>query len=457
METLVESSTLQWELHDEPLEERIMSIFSEQWALPPSLHEKEPPRKRRRSDSVQSPLIAPQHEPKRVKIEKIFQHSTGQLALPETQRVLLLHAMKEKYRLEEKYEMPKILHPEEIIVRTDAIGLNPIDWKAPDFGFGIPQLPCISGRDFAGTVVLDAKKASRINTGDVVIGISTDYRDLRKSAFQEYVVVNEFNSCRIPKNISQTKAASLGVAFVAAALSLGICCGVDFSSLMEKNKGPDLLQIVRSLSDGVLPKDIAAECLSGINSSERPKRGDWIAFWGGSSTTAIIAAQLAKLCGLKVISIVDVEKHGSKQFGRVVDLLVDSHNPERAINIVRSVTGGKLRFGIDTIGKITASSLSETLQTTSDDTITRSHLIGLSGVPKENKEGLAYHTVPIKLFHEVQSVGESLMVWLEKLLKDSEISLPDTLVLPGGLGAINDGLDMMRRGEISGKRLVIKS
>jgi NADPH:quinone reductase-like Zn-dependent oxidoreductase len=60
------------------------------------------------------------------------------------------------------------------------------------------------------------------------MAISTDYRDSRKAAYQQYAVVSDFNAYRIPPNITVTEVAPLGVAFVAAAVALGICLRVDF-------------------------------------------------------------------------------------------------------------------------------------------------------------------------------------------------------------------------------------
>ena len=51
--------------------------------------------------------------------------------IPETQRVLLLRGPKQEYQLVDSYPVPKLASEDEILVRNLAIGLNPIDWKAP--------------------------------------------------------------------------------------------------------------------------------------------------------------------------------------------------------------------------------------------------------------------------------------------------------------------------------------
>lgn len=174
----------------------------------------------------------------------------------------------------------------------------------------------------------------------------------------------------------------------------------------------------------------------------------------GSSTTACIIAQLAKHLGLRVITVVDVAKHGAWLSNGAADLIVDSHDPERAIEIIRRVTAGKLRFGVDVVGRPTSELLQRAMQSSEEGL--KSHLVGFSGLPKVPSPGVQLHTVPIKVHHDVPAVGEAMMIWLEKLLASGKLLPPLVEILEGGLGAINDGLDRMRRGEISGRRLAVK-
>jgi NADPH:quinone reductase-like Zn-dependent oxidoreductase len=323
-----------------------------------------------------------------------------------------------------------------------------------DFGFGIPELPYIAGRDFVGTVVQESQSASRFKRGDVVFAASTDYRDLRKSAYQQFTVASNFNISRVPTIVSRERLAGIGVAFVAASLALGISLSFDFTAVRQSVRGPNLRQLLRSLDPKSIPADQRNECIQKIKDADIPKAGDWILIWGGSSTSAHIIAQLSKLIGLRVIKVVDVGKHGDRLSRRHIDLLIDGHDSSRATEIIRSVTKGNLRFAVDTIGKKTAELAQSCLQQGSDST--RSHLVGLSGLPEVATLGVQHHQLPIKVYHEVPEVGDSLMIWLEALLKEGKLSPPDTEVASGGLEGINDGLDRMRKGEISGKRLVIK-
>lgn len=264
--------------------------------------------------------------------------------------------------------------------------------------------------------------------------------------------------------------------------------GVSFEDI---EGGPDLLHIVKEIDAESLPVDIRKECLEGIAAGDRAKRGDYLVVWGGSSTCAFVTKQIARLAGLKIISVVDSRKHGlrlSSLDSIRPDLLVDSHDPDRAVEIIKSATGGSARFGFDTQGKDTAAHLLRGLASpatlasaklplvedgfkprTADKiptppstpsepstaTFQHSHLVGLTGLPKTViPKDVTLHSVPIKLFHEVAEIGEALSAWAERILASGTLVTPDVVGTVEGLGGINKGLNRLRKGEVSGGRLV---
>lgn len=183
---------------------------------------------------------------------------------------------------------------------------------------------------------------------------------------------------------------------------------------------------------------------------------------------------------LKVAVVVDQAKHGywlSQNQVLYPDLLVDSHDPERAVSILRSTLGKQARFAIDTRGRESATLLlqaitthpSTLVQKTKSPSLSppstppngtsshgqRSHLIGLTGLPKEPTDAVL-HTVPIKLFHEVPEVGGALTKWLSSLLERGKIVPPRIIDVEYGFENVNSALDRMRRGEISGGKLVVR-
>lgn len=108
----------------------------------------------------------------------------------------------------------------------------------------------------------------------------TDYRDFRKSAFQEYAVVDDFAAIRIPPEFNAPHAASVGVAFVAAAIGLGICLGLTFPG-PQKPRPLDLLNIARSQDQEDVSEDALDEVFNAISLWNRPNTGDWILIYGG--------------------------------------------------------------------------------------------------------------------------------------------------------------------------------
>ncbi|KNG87201.1 putative oxidoreductase, zinc-binding dehydrogenase family [Aspergillus nomiae NRRL 13137] len=370
-----------------------------------------------------------------------------------TQRALLLKAAREQYTLVTDHAIPSISNKDEILVKIVAIGLNPIDWKGPAFNFGIPSLPWVNGRDLAG-VVVKADKSSRVQEGDIVLVPSTDYRDIRKAAFQEYAIATHFNAARIPPTQSIHASASLGVAFVASALALGVSLGLDFSHA-SACPGPDLTEVVRRLDTDTIPVDIREECYSGLSKIEQVKPGDWIAIWGASTTTGYITLQLAKLAGLKVICVADIARHGARLVDLGADALVDRHDTQRAVDIIKGLTKGKLRYAIDIVGKDTATLLQQTLDDTIHEDGSHAHLLGLTGLPKDRSPNIIYHTVPIKLFHTSPQVGERMVSWLEDLLHSGALQLPEIIRTEGGLDNVNASLELLRQGTASGKRIVV--
>jgi NADPH:quinone reductase-like Zn-dependent oxidoreductase len=51
--------------------------------------------------------------------------------LPKVQSALKLHAIRQPYDLAEDHPVPATQHEHELLIKVEAIGLNPIDWKAP--------------------------------------------------------------------------------------------------------------------------------------------------------------------------------------------------------------------------------------------------------------------------------------------------------------------------------------
>lgn len=129
---------------------------------------------------------------------------------------------------------------------------------------------------------------------DKVFGPSTDYRDVRKAAYQEYLVTTDFNVARLPAELPVNTGAAIGVAFISALLALGVSLGFDYASIAGASEGPDVLSLLRKLNQDEIPEDVREECFEGIKDTERPQKGDWFAIWGGKFTAAVMVSILMR-------------------------------------------------------------------------------------------------------------------------------------------------------------------
>lgn len=166
-----------------------------------------------------------------------------------------------------------------------------------------------------------------------------------------------------------------------------------------------------------------------------------------------MALQLAKLAGLRVICVADVVRHGARLVDLHADVLVDRKDPARAIETIRAVTKGRLRFALDIVGKETAAHLQESLQRSSENGM--AHLVGMTGLPDVVLPAVKHHSVPIKVLHSVPLLGDATMQWLEELLITKTLQPPEISIANGGLEGINEALDTLKGGSLSGKRIVV--
>jgi len=105
---------------------------------------------------------------------------------------------------------------EEVLIRVNAAGVNPIDWKIRE-GYMkamIPYaLPMIPGWDVSGIVEATGPGATRFMKGDAVF---SNPNLARNGAYAEFIVVKESEVAAKPKSIDHLKAAGIPVAATTA-------------------------------------------------------------------------------------------------------------------------------------------------------------------------------------------------------------------------------------------------
>lgn len=98
---------------------------------------------------------------------KAHQRALTPPSTPRTNPSLLVVA-KGRYEINRSCTFPSLSHEGEVIIRSVAVGLNPIDWKSVDYGFCLPEFPWITGREMAGVVEQIGSEVTGLKVGQRV-------------------------------------------------------------------------------------------------------------------------------------------------------------------------------------------------------------------------------------------------------------------------------------------------
>ena len=105
------------------------------------------------------------------------------------------------------------LRDDYLLVRTKAVGLNPTDWKHIHY-FGDVSAGARVGCDYVGIVEeVGSKVTKSFAKGDRVCGMAhgSNQSCLEDGSFAEYIVVKGDVTIKVPDNLSDEEAATLGV------------------------------------------------------------------------------------------------------------------------------------------------------------------------------------------------------------------------------------------------------
>lgn len=117
--------------------------------------------------------------------------------------------------------MPGLDHPDLILVRLHAAGVNPVDFKMRNAGTFFPdKLPAILGCDGAGVVEAIGDNVTRFKAGDEVYFFNGGIGGPEQGNYAEYTVIHQDYAARKPSNISMTEAAGVPLVWITAYESL---------------------------------------------------------------------------------------------------------------------------------------------------------------------------------------------------------------------------------------------
>ncbi|KAJ5716612.1 chaperonin 10-like protein [Penicillium malachiteum] len=311
-----------------------------------------------------------------------------------------------------------------ILVKTEAVALNPTDWK---FVANNSVSGCLVGCDYAGVIEEvgeDVKKDFK--KGDRVCGFAHGGHILRPQvgAFAEYILAKGDVQMQIPDNLGFEEAATLGVGI--ATVGQGLYQSLKLALPTSPLTTPEPLLI-----------------------------------YGGSTATGTLAIQYAKLSGYKVLTTCSPHN-----FELVKNLGADEvydYKDAATAAAIRAATGDKLKFVFDTISTASSAEYCDTALSTEGGQY--SSLLRIS-IARENINSRA--TLGYTIMGEDFMIGPMRVParpddfafaqeWLPqafRFLASGQVKVHPLKVNPDGLKGVPEGLNLMKEGKVSGEKLV---
>ncbi|TVY24189.1 Protein TOXD [Lachnellula hyalina] len=324
--------------------------------------------------------------------------------------------------------LPK-LRDNYILIEVRAIALNPADWKHIDY-LSLPGNWC--GLDYAGVVLEVGSAVTKpFKKGDRICGAchggNTLY--LEDGSFAKYITAIGDCQIHIPSNLSFEQASTLGVGMIT------------ISQALYK-----WLQLP-------LPPAIVSPSFP-------------VLIYGGASATGVLAIQYAKLSGCKPIIATASPSNFEflKELG--ADYVFDYHNAEACVQEIREVAGDSLTRVLDCIGveiicfPAMSTSIDGVYCTVSDRPPGE---ITNNKIRRERVEGYTACGEPFEMMgHRIEinvhdyELGKAFNEINKKLVEDGKIKTHKISINEGGIGLEGAlvGMQLMREGKVSGRKLV---
>ncbi|KAI0099387.1 putative zinc-binding oxidoreductase ToxD [Daldinia grandis] len=321
--------------------------------------------------------------------------------------------------------IPKV-RPGYVKVKTVAVALNPTDWKHID-GVGIAG--SLVGCDYSGIVEELGPDVTNFQVGDKIAGFvsGANASNAEDGAFAEHIVAKAALAIKVPDTITMEQASTLGVGISTVGQGLYQSLGLPWPTEPAKKPFPVLI-------------------------------------YGGSTATGTLAVQFAKLSGLQVITTSSPHNFELlKSLG--ADATFDYKSPTVGADI-RAFTNDSLEYVFDCIAEGSAPEIAA--QALSSKGGKYSSLLTVENFPRDDVaklQTLAYTATGetfVKLGHTFTANPADLefatKFWklAGELLAQGKVKPHPADVREGGLDRILEGLDDLRQGRVTGKKIVYK-
>lgn len=309
----------------------------------------------------------------------------------------------------------------EVIIKNQAIAINPVDWKIQDYGIFLKNYPMVLGTDVAGEVHEVGEGVTHVKKGDRVLGhaFSLVTQDPAHGGFQFYTACNALVVSKIPSLIDFKSATVLPLAISTAA-----------ACLFKKE----------------------ALALSMPTSASKPSSsGKSVLVWGGSSSIGAVAIQLAAGAGHKVVSI--ASKHNLDRLKELgADAAFDYKSSSVTDDIISALQGTDFAGVCDCIGTPDAAKAWAPIYQKLGGRY-GSVMPGAEGLP-EGIQGTSVFAPSVAL--DDKYVGDEVWAkWVPAALENGALKpLPPPIVVGKGLEIVQKGCDEQKKGVSFGKIVV---
>lgn len=337
-----------------------------------------------------------------------------------------------KAKLAKDVPLPPLL-PGTILVKTVAVAIQPCDYK---MGKMCPSENAVIGTDFAGTVVsIHPDTETSLRHGDLICGFvhGSNTIDGQNGAFAQYLRAAADLVLCVPPEFSPEQAATLGTALATNCLALW-----------------DTLRL--------------KECPESIAAKPFP-----VLVYGGSTTVGTMAIQLLRLSGLEPITT--CSPHNMNLVRSYGATAVFDYSALDTALAIRELTGGRLSHVLDCIADRESISCSYKaigrvggryagLERFPDEVRTivaqrravkPEFVMGLEAFGKRVELPGEYGRPASKERHQI--VVRYFRMF-QRLLNEGKLKPHPIQVIPGGLAGIVDGIQLLQKGVVSGKKLV---
>ncbi|KAI0786155.1 chaperonin 10-like protein [Abortiporus biennis] len=328
---------------------------------------------------------------------------------------------------------------DEVLIKVEWTLVSPVDLWQVDFDL-LQQAayPVTYGVNIVGEVVR-AGEDTPFQTGDKVFSMSFTHPSNKGKGFQEYATVPSYRVAKLPSNISPQEAVTIPDNFVTAYFTLF---------------GEPNLQLP-------IPSELPS--LSTPLEAETP-----ILVWGAGGSVGQYALQILKLAGYRNVIAVASTRHHEYLLSLGAKHTVDYRSPSVVEDILR-YAGGKLKYVFDTIADEDGSLklISQVVEKGSKVAFLQPVRVGPQGAVTAVKhetdikfpEGAKLLGVRTFLYQDIPKFKEELQPKIMPDLVARGLIKPNRVHEVEGktlLERIKNGLDTLRRGEVSGDRLVIR-